>query len=111
MNMVSRTAAGIEGLALHVRDAVAGAPVKHMDETGIRVRGRLVWLHVACTGLLSHFRVGIGRGNGPPSPARRPRREPVGGKAPAGLSTCTCSNTCEILSGGGPVPGLSIYHT
>ncbi len=36
-------------LALPIRDAVAGAPVKHMDETGIRVRGRLVRLHVACT--------------------------------------------------------------
>ncbi len=63
MNMVSRAAAGLEGLVLHVRDAVAAAPVKHMDETGIRVRGRLAWLHVACTGLLSHFRVGAGRGD------------------------------------------------
>ncbi len=63
MNMVSRAAVGLEGLVLHVRDAVAAAPVKHMDETGIRVRGRLAWLHVACTGLLSHFRVGTGRGD------------------------------------------------
>ncbi len=63
MNMVSRATEGLEGLALHVRDAAAAAPVKHMDETGIRVRGRLAWLHVACTGRLSHFRVGTGRGD------------------------------------------------
>ncbi len=43
MNMVARATEGLEGLALHVRDAVAAAPVKHMDETGIRVRGRLAW--------------------------------------------------------------------
>ncbi len=63
MNMVSRAAAGLEGLILHVRDAVAASPVKHMDETGIRVRGRLAWLHVAGTEGLSHFRVGAGRGD------------------------------------------------
>ncbi len=47
---VSRAAGGVEGLALHVRDAVAAAPARHMDETGVRVRGRLAWLRVACTG-------------------------------------------------------------
>ena len=44
--------------AERVRDLVAHAPVKHMDETGVRVEGRLRWLHVACTGLLCHFRLG-----------------------------------------------------
>ncbi len=49
--------------ARHVRDAVAQAPGRHMDGTGIRVRGRLAWPHVACTGRPSHFRVGAGRGD------------------------------------------------
>ncbi len=61
--LVARTAERFAGPARHVRDAVAQAPVKHMDETGIRVRGRLAWLHVACTGRRSHFRVGAGRGD------------------------------------------------
>ncbi len=60
--LVSRAAEGVEGLALHVRDAVA-APARHMDGTGVRVRGRLAWLHVACTGRPSHFRLGAGRGD------------------------------------------------
>ncbi len=37
MNMVSRAAEGVEGLAPRVRDAVASAPARHMDGTGIAV--------------------------------------------------------------------------
>ena len=46
-----------------VRDAIARAQVKHLDETGARVEGRLKWLHVACTELLCHFRLGESRGD------------------------------------------------
>jgi len=51
------------GPARHVRDAVASASVRHMDGTGIRVRGRLAWPRVACTRFPGHFRVGAGRGD------------------------------------------------
>ena len=34
-----------------VRDHIAAAPVKHMDETGFRIGGTTRWLHVASTAL------------------------------------------------------------
>ena len=49
--------------AATLRDLVAGAPVKHMDETGFRIGGKTQWLHVASTGLLTFYRVCARRGS------------------------------------------------
>jgi transposase len=46
-----------------LRDLVAGAPVKHMDETGFRIGGKTQWLHVASTALLTFYRVCAKRGS------------------------------------------------
>ncbi|WJK43564.1 IS66 family transposase [Solwaraspora sp. WMMA2056] len=47
---VTRTALGVIDTVLPViRDRVRHAPVAHFDETGIRVDGRLAWLHSAST--------------------------------------------------------------
>jgi transposase len=46
-----------------VRNLVAGAPVKHMDETGFRIGGKTQWLHVASTALLTFYRVCAKRGS------------------------------------------------
>ena len=40
-----------------VRELVAGAPVKHMDETGFRIAGKTQWLHMASTASLTFYRV------------------------------------------------------
>jgi transposase len=53
----------LEGLVETIRDLVAGAPVKHMDETGFRIGGKTQWLHVACTTLLTFYRVCAKRGS------------------------------------------------
>ena len=39
--------------------------VKHLDEPGFRVAGRLEWLHILCSRLLSHLRLGERRGDIP----------------------------------------------
>ena len=63
VHMVSRTADGFRGVAENIRKAVVRAQVVHMDETGLRIEGRLHWLHGACTRMLTHFRIGKGRGD------------------------------------------------
>ena len=61
---MSRTSAErLRGFAETVRDLVAGAPVKHMDETGFRIGGKTQWLHVASTALLTFYRVCAKRGS------------------------------------------------
>ena len=46
-----------------LRKLVAGAPVKHMDETGFRIGGKTQWLHVASTAWLTFYRVCAKRGS------------------------------------------------
>lgn len=52
----------LTGLATHIETQVKQAPVKHLDETGYRIAGRLQWLHVASTGLLTSYRTSRQRG-------------------------------------------------
>jgi transposase len=49
--------------AIAVRNQVAAAPVKHMDETGFRIGGKTQWLHIASTTLLTFYRVSAKRGS------------------------------------------------
>jgi transposase len=61
---MSRTCAErLRGFVETVRDLVAGAQVKHMDETGFRIGGKTQWLHVASTALLTFYRVCAKRGS------------------------------------------------
>jgi transposase len=54
-----------QGFADAVRDHLAAAPVKHMDETGFRIGGMTQWLHIASTVLLTFYRVSPKRGSLP----------------------------------------------
>jgi transposase len=56
-------AARVADFVTTVRDLVASAPVKHMDETGFRIGGKTQWLHVACTVWLTFYRVCAKRGS------------------------------------------------
>ena len=46
-----------------LRQRVAGAPVKHMDETGFRIGGKTQWLHIASTAALTFYRICARRGS------------------------------------------------
>jgi transposase len=56
-------AARAQDFVAAVRDLVAGAAVKNMDETGFRIGGATQWLHVACTAFLTFYRVCAKRGS------------------------------------------------
>ena len=56
-------AARLQDFVATVRHLVAGAAVKHMDETGFRIGGKTQWLHVACTAWLTFYRVCAKRGS------------------------------------------------
>ncbi len=53
----------LQSFADAVRDLVAAAPVKHMDETGFRIGGKTQWLHIASTICLTFYRVSSKRGS------------------------------------------------
>ena len=53
----------LQGFAEAVRDQVAAAPVKHMDETGFRIDAKTQWLHVASTDQLTFYRTSPKRGS------------------------------------------------
>jgi transposase len=53
------------GFAEAVRERVAAAAVKHLDETGFRVGGKTQWLHIASTIRLTFYRVSPKRGSLP----------------------------------------------
>jgi transposase len=56
--MTTRAAQVLAPVAACIREQIVRAPVKHLDETGCRVRKTLRWVHIACTKELTHYRLG-----------------------------------------------------
>jgi transposase len=64
-SMSQACATRFAGFVAAVRDHVAAAPVKHLDETGFRIGGKTQWLHIASTVLLTFYRISPRRGSLP----------------------------------------------
>ena len=66
-SLIARKAEQMNPFAEAVKDLLSGekTAVKHMDETGFRIAGRLRWLHMLCSPFLSHLRLGASRGDVP----------------------------------------------
>lgn len=60
--MAARAGDGLDGFLELVRARIAAAPVAHFDETGLRVQGKLRWVHSASTGKYSLITVHDRRG-------------------------------------------------
>ncbi len=52
---VQRCSGQLEGIETAIKRALQGAPVGHVDETGLYVGGRREWLHVFSTSRLTHY--------------------------------------------------------
>lgn len=59
---VTRAAAGLTDFDERVRELLAAAEVRHFDETGARIAGRLGWVHSACTATLTRYTAHSRRG-------------------------------------------------
>ena len=52
----------LAGVEAYIKSGIQVAPVVHFDETGMRVKSKLMWLHVACNGWLTAYFIDPKRG-------------------------------------------------
>jgi transposase len=62
VNTIDRCAENVEGEVERIKEVIKGAKVGHFDETGMRSRGILKWLHTASTRLLTYVQMHRRRG-------------------------------------------------
>lgn len=61
-NSLAQCHGQLEAIEATIQAQVAHSPVVHFDETGLRIKGQLWWLHVACTSSLTYYFVHPKRG-------------------------------------------------
>ncbi len=67
-NWVNGAARRLGSVVEHIRAKLAEGGVRHLDETGLRVAGKLHWLHTICDGAFTHYRISPRRGAVPTFP-------------------------------------------
>lgn len=55
LSVLARAHDDLEDFEAQVKEHLSTAPVAHADESGVRVAGRLHWLHVMCTHLVTFY--------------------------------------------------------
>lgn len=61
-NMLRRAEGRLEGFETAAKTMLAASPTMHCDESGVRVGGKLHWLHVASTALVTCYLIHARRG-------------------------------------------------
>ena len=64
-NWVNAAALTLGEVVEHIRSRLADGGVRHLDETGFRVAGKLHWLHSVSSLAFTHYRVSARRGDVP----------------------------------------------
>lgn len=64
-NWVNSAAQAMSGVAEHILSRLTHGGVRHLDETGFRVAGKLHWLHSVSNQAFTHYRVSAKRGDVP----------------------------------------------
>jgi transposase len=59
---VGRCAAGLIETELKIKRGLRRSPIIHADETGLRVKGKLAYVHVASSAHLTHYAADVRRG-------------------------------------------------
>jgi transposase len=62
MNVLAGAHEKLAGFEEQVKQHLAAAPLAHADESGVRIAGRLHWLHVMCTHLVTFYGIHAQRG-------------------------------------------------
>ena len=65
VNWVKAQAETIEAVIAHILSRLTTGGVRHLDETGLRVAGKLHWLHSVSSAAFTHYRVSPTRGDVP----------------------------------------------
>lgn len=62
LSVLARAHDGLAGFEEQAKEHLIAAPVAHADESGVRVAGKLHWLHVMCTRLVTFYGIHTKRG-------------------------------------------------
>jgi transposase len=62
---VRRCAAGLIETEVKIKRGLRRSPIIHADETGLRVKGKLAYVHVASNARLTHYAADVRRGKEP----------------------------------------------